>query len=93
MVSRIHGNEKDRLFFGLLGIVLGIVQKYGYDNIVGKNCGSDLLQEHIAFESLLILTGVVWFPLRPGVACGRRLSPLAKHCPFKFQAPGPGRPF
>lgn len=52
--------RKDGPFFGLLGISLGIVQKYSYDNFGGANWDSDLLQEHIAFNSLLILTVLVW---------------------------------
>lgn len=52
--------RKDWPFFGCLGFVLGIIQKFAYDYLDGANVGSDLLQEHIAFNSLLVLTMLVW---------------------------------
>ena len=89
--------RKDGLFFGLLGIVLGIVQKYGYDNFGGKNWGSDLLQEHIAFESLVILTGLVWLlkllhllllRILPRVESIGRLMHMVAHVELRVMALG-----
>ncbi|MEE9937485.1 MAG: hypothetical protein PIQ35_27380 [Achromobacter xylosoxidans] len=59
--SRVFAElKKDGPFFGLLGIAIGVAQKYSYDHFDGANWGSELLQEHIAFNSLLILTALVW---------------------------------
>ncbi|MFJ3465527.1 hypothetical protein [Achromobacter spanius] len=52
--------RKDWPFFGILGFALGIIQKVAYDLLDGANVGSDLLQEHIAFNSLLVLTMLIW---------------------------------
>lgn len=52
--------RKDLWFFGGLGLALGIIQKVGYDHLDGANVGSDLLQEHIPFNTLLSLTMLIW---------------------------------
>lgn len=52
--------RKDLWFFGGLGLALGVIQKVGYDHLNGANFGSDLLQEHIPFNTLLILTMLIW---------------------------------
>lgn len=89
--------RKDGPFFGLLGIAVGIVQKYSYDHFGGANWGSDLLQEHIPLNSLLILTGLVWalkllhlplLPILPRVGSIDRMVLMVAHVESRILAFG-----
>jgi hypothetical protein len=47
--------KKDAPFFGTIGLVCGFVQVVGYRHFDKAEWGSELLQEHIAVNSLLLL--------------------------------------
>lgn len=46
---------KDIVFFGLFGLVVGVVHVVGYKFFGQTNIGTELLQEHIAFYSLTLI--------------------------------------
>ncbi|CAM8819561.1 hypothetical protein NCW_03550 [Burkholderia pseudomallei] len=50
----------DLPFFGTVGLVCGVVQWTGYSYFDKANWGSDLLEEHIAFNSLLLTVMFLW---------------------------------
>lgn len=84
--------RKDALFFGLLGLVLGLVQKFGYDNLEGANVGSELLEEHIAFKSLVTLSVLVWaiklLHLLPIARSMRWVAAMVAHVESRIMALG-----
>src|SRR5687768_1159152 len=43
-----------------LGLIFGFIQVMGHRYFDSTNLGSELLQEHVAFNSLLLLTMFVW---------------------------------
>lgn len=48
-------------FFGAVGLICGLVQWVGYRHFDKANWGSALLQEHVAFNSLLLTVAFLWF--------------------------------
>ncbi|MGM3277138.1 hypothetical protein [Ralstonia sp. 24A2] len=52
--------KKDALFFVTVGFICGLIQLLGYRYFDKANWGADLLQEHIAFQSLLLLVAFLW---------------------------------
>jgi len=52
--------RKDGPFFTIIGFLCGIVQYLGYNYFGKKDWGSELLQEHIAFSSLLLMVMFLW---------------------------------
>ncbi|WP_159086588.1 MULTISPECIES: hypothetical protein [Burkholderia] len=50
----------DLPFFGTVGLICGLVQWVGYRHFDKANWGSELLQEHIAFNSLLLTVMFLW---------------------------------
>lgn len=50
----------DLPFFGTVGLICGLVQWVGYRHFDKANWGSDLLQEHVAFNSLLLTVMFLW---------------------------------
>ncbi|MFK1437454.1 hypothetical protein ACIU0H_27890 [Pseudomonas aeruginosa] len=63
-------------FFGAVGLICGLVQWVGYRHFDGANWGSELLQEHVAFNSLLLTIAFLW--LAKGLAerlCATRECP------------------
>ena len=58
---RVSGElRKDAPFFMTVGLLCGIVQDVGYRYFDKANWGSDLLQEHIAFNSMLLAVMFLW---------------------------------
>lgn len=51
----------DMPFFGTVGLICGLVQWVGYRYFDKANWGSELLKEHIPFESLLLTVGFLLF--------------------------------
>lgn len=47
--------EKDGWFFGAIGAICATIQYIGYRYFDGANVGAELLQEHIAFNTLALL--------------------------------------
>lgn len=64
---------KDVPFFGSLGLIFGFIQFMGHRYFDNANLGSELLQEHLAFNSLLLLTMFVW-AIKAAVARSPKLS-------------------
>ena len=52
--------RKDGPFFGVFGLICGFVQIGGYRYFDKAEWGGELLQEHIAFDSLLLITMLLW---------------------------------
>ncbi len=52
--------KKDGPFFGMVGLICGFVQVVGYKYFDKADWGSELLQEHIAFNSLLLMAMCLW---------------------------------
>lgn len=52
--------RKDGPFFGVVGLICGFVQIVGYRYFDKAEWGSELLQEHIAFNSLLLMAMCLW---------------------------------
>ena len=52
--------KKDGPFFGAVGLICGLVQVVGYRYFDKAQWGADLLQEHIAFNSLLLIAACQW---------------------------------
>jgi hypothetical protein len=52
--------KKDGPFFTIIGFLCGLIQYAGYNHFVRKNWGSELLQEHIAFNSLALMILFLW---------------------------------
>lgn len=52
--------RKDGPFFGMVGLLCGFVQIVGYRYFDKAEWGSELLQEHIAFNSLLLMAICLW---------------------------------
>lgn len=52
--------RKDAPFFVVVGLLCGIVQDVSYRYFDKANWGSDLLQEHIAFNSMLLAVIFLW---------------------------------
>ncbi|WP_338495692.1 hypothetical protein V5F23_16810 [Pseudomonas sp. WP18] len=52
--------QGDIPFFGTVGLICGLVQWVGYQYFNKANWGSELLQEHIAFNSLLLTVMFLW---------------------------------
>src|SRR5690554_4310315 len=52
--------RKDAPFFVILGLLCGMVQVVGYRYFDKANWGSELLKEHIAFNSLLLIVIFLW---------------------------------
>jgi hypothetical protein len=46
---------KDLPFFGLIGFICGVIQLVGYEYFRKSEAGTKLLQEHIAFNSMLLI--------------------------------------
>jgi len=66
-------------FFGTVGLICGLVQWVGYHYFDKANWGSELLQEHIAFNSLLLTVMFLW--LAKGLVerlCTKRERPRLK---------------
>lgn len=53
--------KKDGPFFTIVGFLCGMIQYVGYSYFDRKEWGSELLQEHIAFGSLLLMVMFLWF--------------------------------
>ena len=54
--------RKDAPFFVILGLLCGMVQVIGYRYFDKANWGSELLKEHIAFNSLLLIVIFLYVP-------------------------------
>ena len=52
--------KKDGPFFSAVGLICGLVQVVGYRYFDKAQWGADLLQEHIAFNSLLLMAACLW---------------------------------
>lgn len=52
--------KKDGPFFGAVGLICGLVQVVGYRYFDKAQWGTELLQEHIAFNSLLLMAMCLW---------------------------------
>ena len=52
--------RKDCPFFGVVGLICGFVQIVGYRYFDKAQWGSELLQEHIAFDSLSLMAMFLW---------------------------------
>jgi hypothetical protein len=52
--------RKDGPFFGVIGLICGFVQIVGYHYFDKAEWGSELLQEHIPFNSLLLMAMLLW---------------------------------
>lgn len=71
--------RKDAPFFVTVGMLCGMVQVVGYRYFDKANWGSKLLEEHIAFNSLLLTVMFLWFA--KGLAewlCAKREMPRTK---------------
>jgi len=53
--------KKDGLSFGFAGLIFGIIQFFGYRYFDKAELGSELLQEHIAINSLFLMVLLVTF--------------------------------
>ncbi|WP_175873664.1 hypothetical protein [Burkholderia sp. BCC0397] len=53
--------RNDFPFFGTIGFIFGLMQWFGYRYFNKSNVGTELLMEHIAFNSLLMTVMVLWF--------------------------------
>lgn len=58
--------RKDAIFFIPLGIFFGFAQLLGYRYINQSNFGTELFQEHVAFNSMVVITILLW--LMKGIA-------------------------
>ncbi|MEW4396952.1 hypothetical protein ACM7HV_30135 [Pseudomonas paraeruginosa] len=70
------GLRDDLPFFGAVGLICGLIQWVGYQYFDKANFGSELLQEHVAFNSLLLTVMFLW--LAKGLV--ERLC-ITKECP------------
>lgn len=52
--------RKDGPFFSVVGLICGFVQIVGYRYFDKLEWGSELLQEHIAFNSLALMAMLLW---------------------------------
>lgn len=71
--------RNDLPFFGTVGLICGLVQWVGYRYFDKANWGSELLQEHVAFNSLLLTVMFLW--LAKGLVerlCATRERPRLK---------------
>lgn len=53
--------KKDGPFFTVIGFLCGMIQYGGYNFFDKKQWGSELLLEHIPFNSLLLMIMFLWF--------------------------------
>lgn len=52
--------KQDAPFFCTIGLIFGFMQFWGYTYFHGAEWGSDLLMEHIPFQSLPLMAITVW---------------------------------
>ncbi len=53
--------KKDGPFFTMVGFASGVIQYLGYNYFDKTQLGNELVQEHIAFKSLVIMIVFLWF--------------------------------
>ncbi|WP_155630717.1 hypothetical protein [Burkholderia territorii] len=53
--------RSDFPFFGTIGFIFSLIQWFGYRYFYKSNLGTDLLVEHIAFNSPLMTVMFLWF--------------------------------
>ncbi|WP_377102880.1 hypothetical protein [Rugamonas violacea] len=72
--------KKDVVFFATIGMLCGFIQFFGYNYAKKSEFGSELLQEHIAFHSLMLMTMFVL--LGRGIQLWRSKRGQQRNSPF-----------